>query len=88
METTMAGMSKRELREVVSETVRETMRDTLKGLGLDVDNPLEVQSDFQALRDWRLLIKSARHRFIIVTVGIVVAGAFAAIWAGIKSFLP
>lgn len=45
----LADMTRDELRELIAETVRETLTQ----MGADPAHPLEMQRDFQHLRQWR-----------------------------------
>jgi hypothetical protein len=82
----MESMDKNELRQLVRETAIATARETLRGLGMDVDHPLEVQRDLQTLREWRTVASAARRGVAISFVGILVSGALAAFWIGFKSY--
>ncbi len=80
--------SQRELREIMRETARETAKETvaetLRGLGVNVDNPLETQRDFLALHEWRTSIQAVRKKALITLVGVVVTGFVAFLWAVIR----
>lgn len=56
-------------------------------LGLDVSNPLEVQRDFAALRDWRLAMAGVRRKGALALTGILVSGLVAAFLVGIREYL-
>lgn len=75
------------IHSVAHETARETVRETLRGLGADVDNPLEMQHDFATLRSWRVAMASVQKKTILTVVGLVVAGFCAAIWVGLREAL-
>lgn len=67
--------------------VRETVRETFLMLGLKVDDPIEVQKDFQHLRDWRETTDAIKTKGAVAATGIVVTGAVGALWLGVKEFL-
>jgi hypothetical protein len=71
----------------VRELMRETVRETLTGLGVKVDDPIEVQKDFQHLREWRETTESIKSKGILAMAGIVASGLVAAAWLGIKQML-
>lgn len=73
-------MTPADVKAIVSETVRET----LLSLGVDTSDPLAVQRDFAALREWRQSIEAVRAKGIVALVGIVFAGGAALLWAGFK----
>ena len=73
--------------EEIREIIRETVRETLRGLGVDTRNPLETQADFRSLREWRQSMRAFRRSAVIGLIGIVVSGACAAFWVGLKSLV-
>lgn len=75
-------MTQQELKELVSEAVTET----LTKLGVDVTNPVEMQRDFQHLREWRNTTSTLKRHGLITLIGIFVAGAVAAMWLGFQSY--
>lgn len=56
-------------------------------LGLKVDDPIEVQKDFQHLREWRETTESVKAKGLLAVVGVVASGLCAALWLGLKEFL-
>lgn len=82
----MADFTKLELKELIREVARETARETLRGLGADVDHPLEMQNDFVTLRSWRKAMDAVRNKILLTVVGVIVIGVLGAIWVGIDSY--
>ncbi len=76
-------MTKQEIRKIVSDTVRETLIE----LGIAHDDPLEMQRDFQHLREWRLATAMIRRKGILTVLGLIIAGAAAALWIGFKQMI-
>jgi len=72
-------LSERELRDLVKATVHET----LVGMGVEADEPLEMQKDFQHVRELRVATTLVKKKALHVLVGVVVAGALGAIWVGL-----
>lgn len=68
----------------IKEVAREATRETLVVFGVDASNPLEMQRDFQTLRDWRVSMDSAKRNGAKVAISTLVAGLIAALWVGIK----
>lgn len=64
--------------------IREAVRETFLMLGVKVDDPIEVQKDFQHLRDWRQTTESIKSKSITTVLGLMVAGAVGAFWVGFK----
>ncbi len=76
-------MTEQEIKKIVSDTVRETLIE----LGIAHDDPIEMQKDFQHLREWRLATAMIRRKGILTLLGLVIAGAAAALWVGFKSMI-
>lgn len=73
-----------EIRAIVKETVQQTLNETFVRLGVAIDDPIEVQKDFQHLRDWRVTTDAVKNKAMLASIGLLVSGALAAIWVGIK----
>lgn len=73
-------MNEAEIRKIVAETVKET----LTRIGIEADDPLEAQKDFQHLRSWRTSTETIKKQGIMTAVGIVTAGVLGLIWMAIK----
>jgi hypothetical protein len=71
----------------VTRIVARTVRETLIELGIAHDAPLEMQKDFQVLREWRLASEAIRRKGVLTVFGIVIAGITAAFWVGLKQML-
>jgi hypothetical protein len=71
----------------VREMIRQTVRETFTTLGVQVNDPIEVQKDFQHLRDWRVTTDSIKKKGILTMVGLLITGAAAAVWLGLKSLM-
>lgn len=74
------SLTEKDIENIVSRTVQQT----LISLGVDASNPIEVQRDFQTLRDWRKSSEAIRSRGMMTIIGIVVAGALGALWVGLQ----
>lgn len=71
------------LTENNDEIERDSKRlaDALVRLGLDVDDPVELQKDFAFLRSQREFYSTAtRHGFMVI-LGLAISGVGAAIWS-------
>lgn len=60
----------------IEEIVSSAVEKTLRGLGVDTEDPIEVQENFQALRSWNNLKKTIAQSVVAtlmrsVTLGIV-----------------
>ncbi|URA07018.1 hypothetical protein P9A47_gp50 [Xanthomonas phage Elanor] len=56
-------------------------------LGVKVDDPIEVQKDFQHLREWRSTTDSIKRKGLLAVISIVVSGLAGAAWMGIREIL-
>lgn len=72
-------------REELKALMKETVEETFIKLGLKIDDPIEVQKDFQHLREWRVTVTSLKMKALVAAVGVVVTGSLAAIWVGFTS---
>lgn len=73
-------MTDEEIKKIVSDTVTETL---LK-LGIDADDPLEIQADMQHLRAWRQSVATVKKQSLVTAIGIITAGVIGLIWMAIK----
>lgn len=71
----------------LTEHTRKVIRDTLTALGIDVTQPIEIQRDFQVLRDWRKSMESIKSKALVTSIGIIIVGIAAAFWLGFKSMV-
>jgi len=83
MSDRVGDLSKDELKEIVKEAVGET----LVQMGVDTSSPLEMQRDFQHLRDWRMAQEVVRRKGYAVMIGVLVTGGISLLWLGAKNFL-
>jgi hypothetical protein len=63
---------------------REGAKQVLTTLGCDVENPLDMQADFQHLRNHRIGSQAIVKRGKMVLVTTVVTGGMALLWMGFK----
>jgi hypothetical protein len=73
------------MNDEIKTLVTRTVKETLTTIGLDVTNPIELQKDFQAIREFRETFNSAKKRAILTFIGLVVVAATSALWIGLKS---
>lgn len=72
------------VREIVRETVKETLNELFMGLGVDVEDPTEVQKDFAFIRNWRESSQALKQHGLLTVIGVFVVGALALIWNSLK----
>lgn len=73
-------MNEADIRRIVAETVTET----LTRIGIEADDPLEAQKDFQHLRSWRTSTETIKRQSLMTAIGIVTAGVLGLIWMAIR----
>ncbi len=76
-------MNEEEIRAVV----RATVDEMLTSMGMDHEDPLEMQRDFQHLRDWREASEAVKKKGMMTLVGILVVGILGALWIGFKDLI-
>lgn len=74
-------MTEDEIKKIVSVTVSETL---LK-MGVNTDDPIEAQKDFQHLRSWRQSTEAVKRQSMLAAIGVVTAGMLALIWGIIRN---
>lgn len=73
-------MTEQEIRRIVAETVDQT----LTRLGIDSDDPVELQKDMAHLRAWRESVGRVKRQSLMTAVGILTAGLLGLIWMALK----
>lgn len=65
-------ITKGEIKEIVSEGVDEGVNKAFTRLGVDVSNPLEMQRDFQYVRNSRTFLQSIKTKAVSTAVVVIV----------------
>lgn len=68
----------------VKRVVAETVTQTLLTLGVDTNDPVELQKDLAHLRAWRESMETVRRQSLITAIGVITAGVLGLIWLAIK----
>ena len=63
------------------------VHETLLTIGVDADDPIEMQRDFQHMRDLRVTSNIIKKRALHIVVGIIVVGVISACWMGFKDII-
>lgn len=72
-------------KEEIEAIVRATVAETLTTLGIEQEDPLEMQKDFQFVREFRLAAAGLRSKSMYTVLGIIITGLCAMAVLGIKS---
>jgi len=67
--------------------VKQTVQQTLMQLGVNSENPIEMQKDFQHLREWRNSMQSIKQKGVLTLTAISISGIIAAFWIGFKELV-
>jgi len=82
----MAEYTEDHLEQLADKAAGKAVKTTLIALGIDADNPLEVQKDMQFARNFRTLSESAGRKTVLIVIGTAVIGVLAliarSIWPG------
>ena len=81
-------MTEDEIRDVARTAAREAVHEMMIGLGADVSNPaaiIEMQKDFQSLREWRQSMQAVRRHGLITAVGVIVVGVLGLIYMSVSA---
>lgn len=73
--------------DATREVIRATVKETLVSLGIDADNPIEVQRDLAYLREFRTNVTSMVRRALLAAIGGLVTGGLAVLWLGLRTIL-
>lgn len=75
------SLSEDQLKDLMKQAVNET----LTSIGIETTDPLEMQRDFQHLRDWRMAVDAVQGKSIMTLIGVLVAGAAGLAWLGLRA---
>ena len=73
-------MNEEEIRRIVAQSVTET----LMRLGIEADDPIEVQKDMQHLRAWRESVNTVKRQSFVTATVVIITGALGLLWLAIK----
>ncbi len=83
-------MNDQEIKELirqVRDAAEEGVTAALERVGINSDDPLEVQRDMAFVRDWRTATASIKRKSLLAGVGVLVAGSLGVLWLGVKELL-
>jgi hypothetical protein len=76
-------MTDDEVREIARTAAREAVREMMIAMGVDTSNPaaiIEMQKDFQSLRDWRQSMQAVRRHGLMTAIGVLTVGTLGLIY--------
>lgn len=75
-------MTHDDLKKLIAEAVRETLLQ----MGADPSNPIEMQRDFQHLRQWRKAGEDLRAKGMFALLSIFITGSVALLLVGLRDY--
>lgn len=75
-----AALDEAELQRLIAKTVEQTLTQ----LGVEHDDPLEMQRDFQYLREFRTTSATLKERGLLALIAIMLSGFVALLVMGVK----
>ncbi len=69
--------------EALRRVVEESVHKAFAAVGLDADEPLEVQKDLAYLRTWRMLVQKGGTKAFLTAVGFITLGLLSAMLIGL-----
>lgn len=76
-------MTDDEIRDMARTVAREVVHEMMLTMGVDASKPaglIEMQKDFQSLREWRNSVDAIRRHGLLTAVGVIVVGILGLIW--------
>lgn len=67
--------------------IKDTVKETLMSLGLDMEDPIQLQRDFTHLREWRETTESLKSKGFTAMMAIVGLGILGMFITGFKDAL-
>lgn len=71
----------------LKELMEDAVTDAFVKLGIDAGDPLEMQKDFQHLREWREATHTLQSKGLMVILTLLLTGGCAALWLGLKGMV-
>ena len=78
-------MATYEMKELAKLAAKEAVAETFMALGLDIKDPISVQSHFAFLRSMYSFAGHARNVIAATAIGTLVSGIVYAVWAAVKA---
>ena len=74
-------------KDQIKELIKDTVLDTMTKLGIEQEKPLEMQKDFQMLREFRTSAETIKRKGMMIAFSCVVSGIIAACWMSFKAVI-
>jgi hypothetical protein len=79
-------MTDDEIRDMARTVAREVVHEMMLTMGVDASKPeglIEMQKDFQSLREWRNSMEAIRRHGLLTAIGVIVVGVLGLIWMSV-----
>lgn len=76
-------MKEEEIRAIAKTVAKEAVREMMVAMGVDASKPeamIEMQKDFQSLRNWRQSVDAIQRQGLLSAVGVIVVGLLGMIY--------
>lgn len=77
-------MTESEIKAIVKEAVKEGVQETLLGLGMDMEDPTEIQKNWAFLTNWRKNSEAVKQQGLVAIVIAVLVGLLGLVWTVLK----
>jgi hypothetical protein len=75
------------IQKTADEVATQTVKNTLTTLGIDHDNPIEVQKDMAHIRANRVGMEAYGRRIKLTAIAVVTTAVLGAVWVGFQALL-
>ncbi|MCQ9146068.1 hypothetical protein KWJ32_15275 [Brucella sp. BTU2] len=73
------------VKDTAEHAAKEAVRQTLLTLGIDTQDPIEVQADMRHLREWRKSVATVKKQSLMTAIAILTSGMIGVIWLALTS---
>ncbi len=80
-------MSENITKDEIEQVVEATVDAILTRLGVDTEDPIELQRDMQFVRDWRKSTEAVKGKALVTIISVLVCGTAGALFLGVKTLL-
>ena len=73
-------MEDHDIDRIADSAAQKALRNLFLTLGVNVDDPTEVQRDMAFIRNWRLSSEAVKRQGFILAVGVIITGMLGLVW--------
>lgn len=75
------------VKQIAREAASQSVKETLTAIGFDMDDPIEIQKDIAAIRDWRHTSEKIKSKTLMGALSLAALGVLALIIVALKAKL-